>query len=164
MGCDPSANNSSSPFYRALPSKVIVLTNIHHCHWSLWFLVLLRFRSAGEQKDAHEFLPHATSPNENIFRVTGHLCGKFTGPGEFPTRRPVTRSFNVFFDLRLNIGLSKQSWGWWSETLSRPLYRHCNGLSITVLQRNFPYGNTECNTFVVPNAPTPMYYTVPSCI
>ena len=25
-----------------------------------------------------------TSSNENVFRVTGHLCGEFTGPGEFP--------------------------------------------------------------------------------
>ena len=24
-----------------------------------------------------------TSSNENIFRVTGTLCGEFTGPGEF---------------------------------------------------------------------------------
>ena len=31
-----------------------------------------------------------------------------------------------FFDLHLNIRLSKQSWGWWFETLSRPLWRHCN--------------------------------------
>ena len=38
---------------------------------------------------------------------------------------PVTRSFGVFFDLRLNKRLSKQSWGWWFETLSRPLWRHC---------------------------------------
>ena len=36
-----------------------------------------------------------TSSNGNIFRVTGHLCGEFTGPGEFPTQRPVTRSFGV---------------------------------------------------------------------
>ena len=43
-----------------------------------------------------------TSSNGNIFRVTGHLCGEFTGPGEFPTQRLVTRSFDVFFDLRLN--------------------------------------------------------------
>ena len=40
-----------------------------------------------------------TSSNGNIFRVTGPLCGEFTGPGEFPTQRPVTRSFDVFFDL-----------------------------------------------------------------
>ena len=60
------------------------------------------------------------------FRVTGPLCGEFTGPGEFPTQRPVTRSFDVFFDLRLNKRLSKKSWGWWFETLSRPLWRQCN--------------------------------------
>ena len=67
-----------------------------------------------------------TSSNGNIFRVTGPLCGEFTGPGEFPTQRPVTRSFDVFFDLRLNKPLSKQSWGWWFETLSRSLWRHRN--------------------------------------
>ena len=38
----------------------------------------------------------------------------------------VTWSFDVFFDLRLNKRLSKQSWGWWFETLSCPLWRHCN--------------------------------------
>ena len=67
-----------------------------------------------------------TSSNGNIFRVTGHLCGEFTG--QLPTQRPVTWSFDVFFDLRLNKRLSKQSWGWWFETLSRPLLRHRNGL------------------------------------
>ena len=49
-------------------------------------------------------------------------------PGEVPTQRSVTRSFDVFFDLRLNKRWSKQSWGWWFETLSRPLWRHCNGV------------------------------------
>ena len=42
-----------------------------------------------------------TSSNWNIFRVTGHLCGEFTDHGEFPSQRPVTRSFDVIFDLRL---------------------------------------------------------------
>ena len=49
--------------------------------------------------------------------------------GEFPSQRPVKRSFDVFFDLRLNWRLRKQWWGWWFETLSRPLWRHCNVLS-----------------------------------
>ena len=31
--------------------------------------------------------------------------------GELPAQRPVTRSFDVFFDLRLNKRLSKQWWG-----------------------------------------------------
>ena len=41
-------------------------------------------------------------------------------------QRPVTRGFDVFFDLRLNKWLSKQSLGWWFETISRPLWRHHN--------------------------------------
>ena len=39
---------------------------------------------------------------------------------------PVPRSFHVFFDLHLNKPLSKQSWGWWFETLWCPSWRHCN--------------------------------------
>ena len=69
-----------------------------------------------------------TSSNGNIFRVTGPLCGEFTGPGEFLTQSPVTRSFDVYFDLRLNKRLNKQSRGWWFETLSRPFWRHRNGV------------------------------------
>ena len=76
-----------------------------------------------------------TSSNGNIFRVTGPLCGEFTGPGDFPTQRPVTRSFGVFFDLRLNRRLSKQPWGWWFETLSWSLWRHLNGDGISNHQR-----------------------------
>ena len=38
------------------------------------------------------------------------LCaGKSPVTGEFPSQKPVTRSFDVFFDLRLNKRLSKQS-------------------------------------------------------
>ena len=46
--------------------------------------------------------------------------------GEFPAQRPLTRRFDVYFDLRLNERLSKHSWGWWLETPSRPLWRHSN--------------------------------------
>ena len=41
-------------------------------------------------------------------------------------RSPVTRNFDVFFDLRQNKLLSTQSWGWWFETPSHPLWRHRN--------------------------------------
>ena len=64
-----------------------------------------------------------TSSNGNIFRATGLLCG---ASGEFLAQRPVTRSFDAWFDLCLNKLLRKQSWGWWFETLWRPLWRHCN--------------------------------------
>ena len=57
------------------------------------------------------------------------ICeGNSPVPGEFPAQRPVTRSFDVFFDLRVNKRLSKQSWGWWFKTLSRPWWRHNNDL------------------------------------
>ena len=45
-------------------------------------------------------------------------------PGEFPAQSPVARSFDVFFDLYPNKRLSKQWWGWWFETPSRPLWHH----------------------------------------
>ena len=47
-----------------------------------------------------------TSSNGNIFHVTGHLCGNSPVPREFPTQRPVTRRFDVYFDLRPNKRLS----------------------------------------------------------
>ena len=77
-----------------------------------------------------------TSSSGNIFRVTGPLCGEFTGPGEFPTQRPVTRSFDVFFDLRLNKRLSKHSWGWWFATLSWSLWRHHNVINGLLLEES----------------------------
>ena len=60
-----------------------------------------------------------------IFRVTGPLCGEFTGFRWIPRTMPVTRSFDVFFDMHLIKRLSKHSRGWWFETLSLPLWRHC---------------------------------------
>ena len=55
------------------------------------------------------------------------LCaGHSPVTGEFPAERPLTRSFDVFFDLRLNTWLSKQSWGWWFETQSHSFWRDCN--------------------------------------
>ena len=48
--------------------------------------------------------------------------------GEFPSQRLVTRSFDVFFDLRLNKRLSKQSRLWWYGTPLRSLWRHCYGV------------------------------------
>ena len=58
--------------------------------------------------------------------------------GEFPSQRPMTRGFDVFFNLRLNKRLSKQSWGWWFEMSSPSLWRHCNAIDILlILQEHF---------------------------
>ena len=50
-----------------------------------------------------------TSWNSNIFRVTGPLWGESTGHRWIaPTKAPVTRSFDVLFEVRLNKRLSKK--------------------------------------------------------
>ena len=48
--------------------------------------------------------------------------------GGFPSQRPVTRSFGVFFDLRLYKRLGKQSRRRWFGTPSLPLWRHPNAV------------------------------------
>ena len=71
-----------------------------------------------------------TSSNGNIFRVTGHLWGEFTCLRWIPRTKASDAELSCFFYLRLNKRVSKQWWGWWFETLSRPLWRHCNGDTI----------------------------------
>ena len=59
------------------------------------------------------------------------ICaGNSQVPGEIPAHRPMSRNIDVFFDLRLNKRLSKQSRDWWFETLSRPLWRHRSALRV----------------------------------
>ena len=79
-----------------------------------------------------------TSSNGNIFRILAIWAWNSPVPGEFLAQRPVTRSFDVFFDLRLNKRLSKQSSGWWFETLPCPLWRHCNCFCV------FIHGKLDC--------------------
>ena len=77
-----------------------------------------------------------------------------------PHTKAGDRSFDVFFDLRLNKRLSKQWWGWWFETLSRPWWRHRNGgmvendnisscllKEISATRDNYSVGNLECTSF-----------------
>ena len=93
------------------------------------------------------------------------LCaGNSPVTGEFPAQRPVKRSFDVFSDLCLNKRLSKQSWGWWFETPSRSVLRHCNvvqwlgdtldymiGYQLSrpsnIRQGDMPYSNIELVNF-----------------
>ena len=74
-----------------------------------------------------------TSSNGNIFRVTGLLCGKFTGTGEFHAERPVIRSFISLICAWINSWVNTSAAGdlrrnraHYDVTQSRPLWRHCN--------------------------------------
>ena len=53
---------------------------------------------------------------EKFSALLAICAGNSPVPGEFPAQRPVTRSSDVFFDMRLNKRLSKQSRDWWFET------------------------------------------------
>ena len=56
----------------------------------------------------------------------------------------MTRSFYVFFDLRLNERLSKHSWGWWFETPSRSLWRHFMKTGNGCHSQHFTCIDTRC--------------------
>ena len=80
---------------------------------------------------------------ETFSALLGICAGNSPVTGEFPARRPVTRSSDVFFDLRPNKQLSKQWWGWWFETPSCPLWRHRNGTAICASARSLDAWKNE---------------------
>ena len=63
---------------------------------------------------------------ETFYALLALCAGNSLVAGEFPSQRPVTRSFDVFYDLRRKKRLSKQSKRWWFETSSCSLWRHRN--------------------------------------
>ena len=67
-----------------------------------------------------------TSSNGNIFRVTGPLCGEFTGHRWIPLTGQWRGALMFSLIYAWINGWSKQSLGWWLETPSRSLWGHCN--------------------------------------
>ena len=119
-----------------------------------------RWIEAGKNTDHFKLcwynqLSMMTSLNGNIFRVTGHCAVISPVPGEFPAQRPVTRNFDIFFDLRLNKRLSKQSRCWWFETPSRPLWRHRNVMCRSWIHARLPHGHHASA-----NVPTSTFYVI----
>ena len=76
-----------------------------------------------------------TSSNGNIFRVTGHLCGEFTGRGESPAQRPVTGSFDVsLICARIN--------DWVNNREAGDLRRHRGHYDVNVMLTSRSYSRT----------------------
>ena len=75
------------------------------CHQMETFSALLAFCAGNSPVtgDGHRWIPRTKASDEELWCF-------------------------LWFDLRLNKRLSKQSWGWWFETPSRSLWRHCNGV------------------------------------
>ena len=86
----------------------------------------LTIRSCGLLTSIGHFVQRWPHQMETFSALLAFCQGNWPVTGEFPVRRLVTRSFDVFFDLNLNRQLSKQWRRWWFETLSRSLWRHCN--------------------------------------
>ena len=55
------------------------------------------------------------------------LCGEFTGHQWIARTKASDTELWCFLDQRLNKRFSTQSWGWWFDMPSRPLWCHCNG-------------------------------------
>ena len=98
-------------------------------------------QASGNDTGSPHKLSVSTGPRDTWWRhqmetfsaLLAFCAGNSPVTGEFSAQRPVTRSFDVFFDLRLNKRLSKQSWGWWFETPSRPLWRYRNGYNMNTV-------------------------------
>ena len=65
--------------------------------------------------------------------------------GKFPLQTPVTRSFDVFFDLRLNKRLDKQWRRRWLETPSRSLWYHRNEFGVQLCPNSHNKHNESCH-------------------
>ena len=88
-----------------------------------------------------------------IFFASLALCvGNSLVTVEFPSQRPVTRTFDVFFDLPLDKQLNKNSISWWFEAPSLSLWRHFNYLHSRVQTPKFHFHH-HCE----------LLYVVPSC-
>ena len=86
--------------------------------WCYWLQVLWQHIDA---------LIRMTSSNGNIFRDTGPLCGEFTGHRWIPhTKANDAELWCFLWSAPERTILSKQSWGWWLETPSSPLWHHSN--------------------------------------
>ena len=76
-------------------------------------------------RDTHTWWRHQM---KTLSASMAFCVGNSPVTSEFPSQRPVKRSYDVSFDLRPNKGLSKHSWCWWYETPLGPLWRHCNDM------------------------------------
>ena len=86
---------------------------------------------------------------ETFSALLAICAGNSPVSGEFLAQRPVTRSFDVFFDARLNKRLSKHSRGWWFETLSHPLWRHRNASTSPVYLILILLPHTTTTTIII---------------
>ena len=96
--------------------------------------------------DYNRYLTWCRHQMETFSALLGDCAGNSPVAGDFPAQRPVTRSFDIIFGLRLNKRLSKLWWGWWFETPSSPFI----SAETCGLDEMFPpgdFGSGPCTPF-----------------
>ena len=87
------------------------LSNFTAIRWFEHTISRLQDFARSYVKTSHRFMTWWRHQIETFFAFL-FICARNSSiHGEFPIQRPVTRSFDVFFDMRSNKRLSKQSWG-----------------------------------------------------
>ena len=97
----------------------------------------MRRRSDEEEED--QTRPWWCHQVETFFAVLAIWAGNSLVTGKLPEQRPMTQSFDVFFDLRLNKQLSKQWWGWWFGMPLCPLWCHCNDYKVWMCPSTYSF-------------------------
>ena len=100
---------------------------LHYCPCCSTCVSLTTVSAYGPFTVTCDSTPHMTYRPVSWWR---HQMETFPALLAICAQRPLTRSFDVFFDLSLNKRLSKQSWGWWFEAPPRPLWRHFNDFTM----------------------------------
>ena len=103
-----------------------------------WFFMILSPKWI--KHFASSITPSASFHDDIIMETFSALLTLSVGNQPFtggcPSQRPVTRSFDVFFDLCLKKRLGKQSRCRWIETPSRPLWRHYTVTKLFTMNNN----------------------------
>ena len=129
------------PFYWYGLTLIAWISNFIHykvCHEITYPFLALPFRFDLEEKYWHGSCVVIWLFDDDVikwktFSALLVLCeGNPPGTCGFPSQRPVTRSFDIFCDMRLNKRFSKQSTRWFG-TPSHSLWRHCNMKNIETL-------------------------------
>ena len=131
--------------------QIIPVSINHYIPKKLWNVITYSCSHRRQNMGLKEYPGGITEPKTwwrhqmKTFSALLDLCeGNSPVTGEFPSQRPVTRSFDVSFDLRLNKRWSKPSRRRWFEMPSCSLWRHWN------VRRSKPSNRhtvAECHTF-----------------
>ena len=114
--------------------------SLHHMSMTeIWQILLCRSTDCHFASRSTQVKPPImmTSSNGNIFRVTGLLCGEFTGHRWIPRTKSSDAELWCFLWSVPEPQLSKQWRRRWLETPSRSLWLHCNVLQFISNWRAF---------------------------